>query len=126
MSRTDLAPSDRLESQNDAAERTAAALGALRTAVACALTLSLAADELRARTGCGREVALECAEQDARATLAALTEAARLIDLADPLGCIDCSDAWAELADAKAAYHAALVDLDLDPLAMTPALLRAG
>lgn len=125
--RADLAPADLLESQNDAAERLARALSALQTAVACALTLSLAADELRGRTGTGRTIALELAEQDARATGLALSEADRLLGDADPLGCQDISDAWAELADARGAYREALCDLGLDPLTLAPALLaKAG
>jgi hypothetical protein len=96
-------------------------LQALCAAIALANTLGLHADDIEGATPAERQARAELLVEDLRDCGAALAEAARLLSIDDPLGCVDSSEAHAELAEARAVYHAALAALSVDPLALAAA-----
>lgn len=118
MPNADLAPADLLESANHNAELTARAEAAVRRAAALASGVGLYADEVEHASRGAREAAREMLQQDLRDTQAALREAARLLGLADPLGCVDTSDLYLVLSEAKACFHASLTSLGVDALSL--------
>lgn len=115
---SDLAPADLLEASNHTAELTDRATAAVARAAALACAAGLYADEVEHASRGAREAAREMLAEDLRETQAALREAARLLDLADPLGCVDTSDLHLELSEARACFHASLTSLGVDALSL--------
>jgi len=109
---------DLLEASNHNAELTERAQRAVHRAAALASGVGLYADEVEHASRGAREAARELLQEDLRDTQAALREAAHLLDLADPLGCVDCSDLHGVLAEAKACFHASLASLGIDALSL--------
>lgn len=118
MTNRDLAPADLLEASSHPAELTARAAAAVSRAAALACAAGLYADEVEHASRGAREAAREILAEDLRETQAALREAARLLDLADPLGCVDCSPLHETLSQARACFHASLASLGVDALTL--------
>lgn len=118
MSNADLAPADLLEASNYPSELTLRASRAVHQAAAMAGGIGLYADEVEHASRGAREAARELLQEDLRETQRALREAARLLDAADPLGCIDTSELHQVLAEARACFHASIASLGVDSLAL--------
>jgi hypothetical protein len=93
-------------------------LQALCAAIALANTLGLHADDCEGAAPAVLQAKAELLAEDLRDCAAALSEAARLLSIDDPLGCVDSSEAYQQLAEARAVYHASLAALRVDPLAL--------
>lgn len=118
MTNRDLAPADLLEASNHGLEVTFRAQGAVRRAITLVSALALYAEGVEFASRGAREAAREILAQDLRETQGAIREAARLLDAADPLGCVDCSELHWELAEARRCFHSSLAALGVDPLAL--------
>ncbi len=110
----DLAPADLLESANHNAELTARAEAAVAHAVTLCNLLGQHADDCENASRGAIEVARDLLREDMVQAQEALREAARLLGLADPLGCVDTSDLYLVLSEAKACFHASLASLGVD------------
>lgn len=109
---------DLLEASNHNAELTERAQKAVTLAATLCNLLGQYADEVEHASRGAIEAARELLQEDLRDTQAALREAARLLDLADPLGCVDCSDLHVVLSEARACFHASLASLGVDALSL--------
>lgn len=103
---------------DDLASLSTETLAALCAAIALANSLGLHADDVDGAPLAVRQAKAELLTEDLRDCAAALAEAARLLSHEDPLGDIDSSEAYRELSEARAVYHAALAALHVDPLAL--------
>lgn len=118
MPNADLAPADLLESANHNAELTARAEAAVQHAVTLCNLLGQSADEVENASRGAIEIARDLLREDMVQAQEALREAARLLGLADPLGCVDCSPLHETLSEARACFHASLVSLGVDALSL--------
>lgn len=109
---------DALESCNHAPELTARALAAVQRAVGLAALLAFSCEGVDLASRGALEACRDLLREDLVRTRDALGEAARLLDAADPLGCVDTSPAHEALTLARGEYHAALATLHVDPLSL--------
>lgn len=109
-------PSDTLEASNHASEVTARALAALERAITLSTLLVLSTRGVDQVSRGAQEAVRDLLHGDVVATRNAISRAAQLLSLADPLGCIDTSPEHEALARAKGDYHEALAALGVDPL----------
>ena len=109
------------DAHDDLASLSTETLQALCAAIALANSLGLHADDCEGAPLAERQARAELLTEDLRDCQAALSEAARLLSIDDPLGDLDSSEAYAELAEARAVYHAALAGLGVDPLTLAVA-----
>ncbi len=114
----DLSPADLLESANHNAEITLRAQRAVTLAATLCNLLGQYADEVQHESRGAIEAARDLLREDMQQAQGALREAARLLGLADPLGCVDTSDLYLVLSEAKACFHASLVSLGVDALSL--------
>lgn len=109
---------DIIEAQNHAAEMTQRARKAVRSALANAAYLLIAADELALVSRGARESCLPSFVEQACKVRDELAAAATLLDRADPLGDSDTSVEHEGLVYARSDYHAALAALEIDALSL--------
>lgn len=105
---------DILEAQNHAAEQSAKARAAVRSALAAAGLLLISADELALVSRGAREACMSRFLDDARRVREALDAAAILLDRVDPLGEVDTSVDHEGLILAGMDFRAALVTLGVE------------
>lgn len=106
------------DAHDDLAPLSLPTLQALCAALALSNTLGLHADDCEGASPAVLQAKAELLAEDLRDCAAALAEAARLLSIDDPLGCVDSSEAYAQLAEARAVYHASLAALRVDALAL--------